>query len=99
MALMKCRGCQSKFAVGFMPTATCGLLIIPAFVITLMASFVIWRFVTWWALVLSIPAFFLALLGVHFIPWTCEYLFTFWRRCPRCGQRRWSYPFTEGFGL
>ena len=82
-----------------MPETTCGLLMFPALTLAVGIPMFAWRVWSWWALLLPIPVFFVSLLATHYIPWTLEYLSVCWRRCPRCGRRNWSYPFTSGFGL
>src|SRR6185295_3549655 len=99
MAYVRCKACRYQLYTGFMPASTCGLLILPALLITLAVSVLAWRIWGWWSLIVPVPMIFLALLAVHFVPWTIEYLMICWRRCPECGERRWSYPFTQGFGL
>ena len=106
MALIKCLACGEKLSVGWMPTTTCGvLLIIPVGVaggITIAATEVMWSHWGWVSLVLAVPLFLLlvvaGVLALHYIPCTIEYLLFCWRKCPRCGKRRWSFPFVEGFG-
>jgi hypothetical protein len=36
---------------------------------------------------------------IQVVPWSLEYVLAYRHRCPQCGARRWSFPFTEGFGL
>ena len=82
-----------------MPTTSCGLLLIPPLAIAMLMSLVGWQRLGWWSLILALPVFVLATLAIHYVPLTLEYLWICWRKCPNCGRRKWSYPFTEGFGL
>ena len=51
------------------------------------------------AIAAAFAAFMTCSLAVHYIPWTLEWLIAMAHKCPECGKRKWSYPFTEGFGL
>jgi hypothetical protein len=57
----------------------------------------------WWvAVVVVVAGLVLVVVGVaavKFVLELVEYLSFAWRRCPRCGARRWSWGFTRGFGL
>jgi hypothetical protein len=74
-------------------------MLLPGVTFAVVSGVVGWRYLQWWAVLLPVPVFFLTLLAVYFIPHTVEWLTAFLRRCPRCGSRRWSYPYTRGFGL
>ena len=90
-----------------MPTTTCGMLLMPGFGVAAasgIASFdyfqevhVVGRMVI--GLVAAVLGFILTLFAVHYIPWTFEWFIAMTRRCTGCKRRKWSYPFTEGFGL
>src|SRR5687768_13968233 len=99
MALTRCKRCGTEIAVGWMPTASCGMLLIPPLAWAIMLPFVLWDRIGWWSLTLPVPTFFVVAIAIHFVPYTIEYALAFRRRCPNCGARRWSYPFTRGFGL
>jgi hypothetical protein len=57
----------------------------------------------WWAWLLILPGSLIAAVigGVllDLILQTIEWLVFAVRRCPRCRARRWSWGFTQGFGL
>ena len=107
MALVKCKGCGTRRVVGFMPTTTCGLLLLPGFGVAVAFGFagfgyfqevyVVGRIII--GLVAAILGFLLWVIAVHYIPWTLEWGIAMTRRCSECKRRSWSYPFTEGFGL
>jgi hypothetical protein len=107
MALVKCKYCGYKGSVGFMPTSTCGMLLIPGFVVAVFISFHAFRILKNYhvvfsivaAVVAAVAAFIICVLAIHYIPWTLEWLIAMAHKCPECGKRKWSYPFTEGFGL
>ena len=90
-----------------MPTTSCGLLLVlpvgAAGAAAVIATGRAWPAWGWLSLLLPLPVFaatfFVGAFAVHYVPWTLEYLLVCWRKCPECGARRWSYPFTEGFGL
>ncbi len=108
MALVRCRVCGFEAAVGCMPTASCGLLLIPgigiggtvafALVRRLMAGVSVW---------LGLPSAILAgvigsVLGVLVflaVAGGLEWILAMCHRCPECQSRSWSFPFTRGFGL
>ena len=107
MAVVKCNGCGIKRVVGFMPTTTCGLLLIPGFGVAAASGFagfdyfqevhVVGRIFI--ALLAAMLGFLLCVIATHYIPWTLEWFIAMTHRCPGCRRRKWSYPFTEGFGL
>lgn len=108
MALVECRICGFRGFVGCMPGATCGLLVIVGLIFGAGASLgLAVRLGSSLSLLLKLPLIAVALIAgavvgvfaVHFLPWTAEWLIAMCRRCPECGARKWSYPFTEGFGL
>ena len=90
-----------------MPTSTCGMLSAPGFVAAVFMSFHtfpifknyhdVFNIVA--AVVAAVAVFITCIFAVHFIPWTLEWLIAMAHKCPECGKRKWSYPFTEGFGL
>ncbi len=47
----------------------------------------------------GIAAFIIGVLVVHYASRTLEWLIAMAHKCPECGKKKWSYPFTEGFGL
>jgi hypothetical protein len=50
-------------------------------------------------LLAAIMGFLLWVVAVHYIPSSLEWCLAMTRRCPECKSRKWSFPFTEGFGL
>jgi hypothetical protein len=99
MALIRCKACDAQFSVGLMPNSSCGILLIPAILAAFLSLPIGWHFWSWASLLLPIPTFVGTLILIHFIPWSIEYLLVCWRKCPKCSARKWSYPFTQGFGL
>ena len=107
MAIVECKGCGTRRVVGFMPTTTCGLLLLPGFgvaVASAAAGFDYFQEVhvagrIFIGLLAAILGFILSVVAVHYIPWTLEWCIAMARRCAKCKRRRWSYPFTEGMGL
>ena len=99
MALYKCNSCGEEVAYGLMPTTTCGLLMIPAFLAACCSPFVAWPKLHWCALLLPVPVFFVALFVTFVIPEKLEWVCLGRHACPKCGKRKWSQPFTRGFGL
>ncbi len=91
-----------------MPTTSCGLLLIPGvsggggFLITIALAFLqpysLWVKVPV-AVVAGLLGAFVGVLTLHLVPWSFEWFLAMCHRCPDCGKRRWSFPFTEGFGL
>jgi hypothetical protein len=57
----------------------------------------------WWLWVISfvvaLPLFVLSIYVTKYVLEAIEYVAFAWRRCPNCKARRWSWGFTEGFGL
>ena len=76
MAIVECKSCSTKRVVGFMPTTTCGLLLLPGFgVAAASGSFtvsyfqeihVVGRIIS--GLVAVILGFLLGVIAVHYIP-------------------------------
>ncbi|MCB9935997.1 MAG: hypothetical protein H6840_09925 [Planctomycetes bacterium] len=99
-----CKRCASKEGFGFLPTFSCGmLLVVHGGIASAAASFLSILLVRsqdsawWWA---AWPLFFV----VGFLLSVClfeliEFLLIHLFKCPSCGARRWSWGFTEGFGL
>lgn len=89
-----------------MPTTTCGLLVLPGFGVAVasgLAAFdyfqeimVVGRVII--GLLAAILGIILWVIAVHYIPWTLEWCIAMSRRCSGCKRRKWSFPFTEGFG-
>lgn len=60
--------------------------------------------VPWWAGVIScgvvLVVVFVGMLVINFVIELIEWLaFARRRPCPKCGARRWSWGYTQGFGL
>jgi len=96
MALVRCKSCGTTLATGCMPTATCGLLLLPALLLAAILPLLLWSRLRWYALLLPVPVFFATVLAIHVIPYTIEYLCVLPRPCPTCRARRWSFPFHPG---
>ena len=108
MAITRCKHCGRKRDVGCMPTASCGVLAILGIVCgacfaSTVVGVVLSQNPSWPRDAVRVGACVLGgimgLFGIHYVPWTVEWLIAMCRPCPDCGKRRWSYPFTEGFGL
>ncbi len=90
-----------------MPIGTCGMLLIPGIVVAVPVGMLTFDILKQYHILLGlaggivagIAGFIIGTLVVHYIPWTLEWLIAMARRCPECGKKKWSYPFTEGFGL
>ncbi len=90
-----------------MPTSSCGMLTAPGLVAAFFVSFntfpifenyhVVFNIVA--AVLAAVAVFFVCCFAVEYIPWTLEWLMAMAHKCPECGKRKWSFPFTEGFGL
>lgn len=99
MALVRCKACGRQIQVGLMPTTTCGLLLLLPLSLALVTSILLWPRFGWLSLFLAVLVFLATRLLMDHVPRSLEYLWARRIRCPGCGQRKWSYPFTEGFGL
>jgi len=109
MAIVRCNTCGHKAVVGCMPTATCGVLVIAglgvgAAIAGGFAAPLLLREVAGWLRTPCLIGIFIlggigGLFAMHYIPWTIEWLIAKCNRCPECGNRDWSFPYTEGFGL
>jgi hypothetical protein len=58
--------------------------------------------VGWWVALLIPGAMVCSVVGGLVLMWVLaavEWLAFAWRACPRCGRRRWSWGYREGFGL
>lgn len=105
--IYKCLDCEFREGRGVLPGVSCGILMLLEMgVATLLISFVARALLPddlgwWWLLiapvlfVLALPAGYLVAVALAALEWLVFSL----RRCPRCGARRWSFGFTEGFGL
>jgi hypothetical protein len=108
MAIIKCKQCSFETGFGCMPTATCGLLMIPAFAVGGFLGILVGKSLWSFSIIVAIGTgilsaiigFVIVIFAIHYIPWTLEWLFAMlFFPCPRCQQTRWAYPFTRGFGL
>jgi hypothetical protein len=99
MALVQCKECQEKYGIGFMPTASCSLLLYVPALIAVAVSWVLWDYTHWWAVLWGICTFAATVFGMNWIPLFIEYQMAKRNKCPKCGATKWSFPFTEGFGL
>lgn len=105
--IYRCRSCQEKVYFGCLPSVSCGLLLMVyasiGGAISWTVGELLWRVLPHWVTFAAIPA--LAVLGILMIwplAWASgavEWLLIHLTRCRRCGGRRWSWGFTEGFGL
>lgn len=102
----RCKSCERVEFRGVLPGATCGLIWISQMAIAFVLLVVLTRAIIpgglgwWWVLalpVLILVAFFLAVLGEILLE-SLEWLVVRTRACEACGKRRWSFPFTDGFG-
>lgn len=91
-----------------MTTASCGLLVIFGLALGAGSAFGLVQGLTAdaersarlvAALVALVGGGFAGAMLIHYLPWSLEWLLAMSRRCPECGARNWSFPFTEGFGL
>lgn len=104
--IYKCRACQQTEGRGFLPGVSCGLMIMGLAGVAGGLLFSLLRFCTtslgwWWVLaapLLLVASFFGAWL-LHGLLAGIEWLLFCFRRCPNCRSRRWSWGFTQGFGL
>jgi hypothetical protein len=108
MALVKCRSCGYSGSVGCMPTASCGVLVMLGLSIGLSGVVLFSRgilaghsaWLRYPVIALTCAAGGIAgIVLVHLGPWCIEWLLAMLNRCPGCGSRKWSFPYTEGFGL
>ncbi len=56
----------------------------------------------WWWLAIVPSSFAVALVLIIPIAYTfelIEWAAYCWKRCPKCGERKWSRGYTKGFGL
>jgi hypothetical protein len=53
----------------------------------------------WWAIPISIIVFCAVVLFFGVVPDYVEFLMMKFKKCPRCGRRAWTPPYTRGFGL
>lgn len=53
----------------------------------------------WWACLAFVPLVIVLFLTVMLVPQFIEWLVAMRTACPQCHKRRWSWPFTRGFGL
>lgn len=103
----RCTSCSTTEGRGFLPGASCGVLIFAQIgfagaVMLAAIPNVFFDGLGWWwllaaptVLVLALSAAFLLNMILACLEWLAFCL----RRCPECGARRWSFGFTQGFGL
>lgn len=60
----------------------------------------------WWnvlviplAGVVGLVGAFIGSILLNYVLEFIEYVAFMWRKCPKCGARRWSWGYTRGFGL
>ena len=107
MAYARCGKCGNVIRSGPSPGQMSGLILIPALGAAIAVFLIRFRHLAGRAFLLR---FFLSdltaaavLLGIIFLftylPLIIEWIFITGKRCPSCGSRRWSFPFTKGFGI
>lgn len=106
--IYRCKACNHTEERGFLPGVTCGLMMVV--LASIAGGLFLWlmRLLTpllplgwWWLLaapLLLVAAVFGSLLFDALLA-GIEWLLFCLRRCPTCGARRWSWGFTQGFGL
>lgn len=107
--LYRCKRCDTVVVHGYLPTATCGLLVMMWLVLGLGIAFGIverisaaceWPRWHWW---ISGPAgVFLGVIVAISFSWLLqllEYCSAHRRLCPTCKSRDWDWGHTCGFGL
>ena len=104
--MYRCRHCKHTEGRGFLPGVSCGLMSMTfAGVAGGLLLPLVWHFFPklgwWWILAapLLVVGSFVGSYIIHEllagIEWTAFCL----RKCPQCGNRKWSWGFTQGFGL
>ena len=102
----RCRRCDREEARGCLPSASCGLYMgfLGSFTLGLVFGVLRWSPIEalgWWSLLLipvvGVAAMF-AGIPLHIALCALEWLAFCLRKCLQCGARRWSWPFTRGFG-
>ena len=104
-----CRSCEYSEARGCLPAATCGLYMFGLMALWGNVTFAVIRLqwlpehLPWWAWLIILPLNLIsAIVGgllLDLLLQAIEWLMFARRRCPRCGERQWSWGYNEGFGL
>ena len=105
--IYKCRNCAHKEWRGILPATSCGMLLFLLMGIAAgLLAFILpkgfiqglggWK---WLAIPILPVAVFLIAFIMNLVLEAIEWLAYCRRKCPQCGCRRWTWGFTEGFGL
>ena len=105
--IYKCKECGFSESRGVLPQTTCGLLLaiyigISIGLIMTIVPRVFPDGLGWWWLIGGPVVFTVAVLMSFVLSLlfeTIEWLVFCRRKCPICEKRRWSWGFTQGFGL
>jgi hypothetical protein len=98
-----CNRCHFERAAGFLPTTTCGFLVIPPMAIGIVVVRILevrtGTSLGWWWLPVGLATVYLAPAIFILVLAAIEWCGVHGRRCPDCGARSWSFGYTKGFGL
>ncbi|RYX81664.1 hypothetical protein EON83_22975 [bacterium] len=100
----KCCSCgEEKYVDGCLPSVSCGMLLGVdmgvALGVGLPVTQRLFTHIGWWAWLAFVPLIIVLFLTVMLVPQFIEWLIAMVTACPQCHKRRWSWPFTRGFGL
>jgi hypothetical protein len=103
----RCQRCSHKEARGCLPTVSCGIYLMglvgmASAILAAVLPSVFPDGLGWWWLLAAPALLVLSVLLAFPLNWLLElleWLAFYWRKCPQCGQRKWSWGFVEGWGL
>jgi uncharacterized membrane protein len=109
MSLVRCRNCDHEQDAGFMPAVTTGMVPVLSIVLAGTAAYEVFGLLKSYGhgliikIIGTLGTFALAcvifLLVIDFVTHGVDWLIAMRRKCPECGERKWSFPYTSGFGL
>lgn len=103
LMIYRCKGCHTNHVVRILPTATCGVTLLAhgsaASCVTILGCDDVAAIHTPWAWLASPVVWILTFTAIHYTLALAEFGFAHVFKCSACGACRWSWGFTEGFGL
>ncbi len=107
----RCRNCDYEDARGLIPGVSCGmylfsLMVFPSMAVglglaTLKQYLDVDGFGWWWLAIAPVTLLvaFASIIPIAYTFELIEWVAYWWKRCPKCRKRKWSWGYTKGFGL
>lgn len=101
--IYRCKKCNNEMQAGWMPSSTCGILLLPMLGGGALMASIMWGALAeisgWLSWIAAIVAFGVGAVMVSLTMDLSDFLLAHCKRCSHCGSRKWSWGHTRGFGL